>query len=137
MTLALCRTLLLFTSATYMVFSVVGCKVYDYVWTEDTPSHHDTSSAHPPHGSRTPSTPGQGNTSTHISIYTLHPSGFREVHRHFQRQPSGAIVEVPKTPNSPLTLHLLISFSSLCEPATLSHSCCAIGWIKTHKLTLT
>ncbi|KAL4616859.1 hypothetical protein GN956_G21705 [Arapaima gigas] len=68
--------------------------VYDYVWTEDTPSHHDTSSAHPPHGSRTPSTPGQGNTSTHISIYTLHPSGFREVHRHFQRQPSGAIVEV-------------------------------------------
>uniref|UniRef100_A0A8C9RLC4 Uncharacterized protein n=1 Tax=Scleropages formosus TaxID=113540 RepID=A0A8C9RLC4_SCLFO len=80
--------------------------VYDYVWTEDTPSHHDTSSSHPPHGSRPPSTsPPRGQTSTHVAIYTLHPSGFREAHRHFLRQPSGAIVEVhlPQLVSNPPT----------------------------------
>lgn len=35
-----------------------------------------------------------GETTTHVSIYTLHLSGPRRRYRHFVRQPDGAILEV-------------------------------------------
>ncbi|XP_023567825.1 uncharacterized protein LOC101580438 [Octodon degus] len=37
---------------------------------------------------------GPGATTSHVSIYTVYPSGFQELYRHFLRLPSGAIVEV-------------------------------------------
>lgn len=35
-----------------------------------------------------------GETSTHVTIYTLYLSGFRQRYRHFVRQADGAITEV-------------------------------------------
>ncbi|XP_051050346.1 uncharacterized protein LOC127229305, partial [Phodopus roborovskii] len=35
-----------------------------------------------------------GGVTSHISIYTVYPSGFQELYRHFLRLPDGAIVEV-------------------------------------------
>uniref|UniRef100_A0A8C1XHX2 Uncharacterized protein n=1 Tax=Cyprinus carpio TaxID=7962 RepID=A0A8C1XHX2_CYPCA len=60
--------------------------VYDYIWTEEEP----VVGLAPPSG-----TPNTGcETSTHLSIYTLHLSGLRQHYRHFLRQPDGAIIEV-------------------------------------------
>uniref|UniRef100_A0A673JFD3 Uncharacterized protein n=1 Tax=Sinocyclocheilus rhinocerous TaxID=307959 RepID=A0A673JFD3_9TELE len=60
--------------------------VYDYIWTEEEP----VVGLAPPSG-----TPNTGcETSTHLSIYTLHLSGLRHHYRHFLRQPDGAIIEV-------------------------------------------
>uniref|UniRef100_A0A671KSM9 Uncharacterized protein n=1 Tax=Sinocyclocheilus anshuiensis TaxID=1608454 RepID=A0A671KSM9_9TELE len=60
--------------------------VYDYIWTEEEP----VVGLAPPSG-----TPNTGcETSTHLSIYTLHLSGLRHHYRHFLRQPDGAILEV-------------------------------------------
>ncbi|XP_062841274.1 uncharacterized protein ofcc1 [Trichomycterus rosablanca] len=53
--------------------------VYDYIWTEET-----SGGCEPP----------VGETSTHVSIYTLYLSGLRHRYRHFLRQPGGAIVEL-------------------------------------------
>ncbi|XP_023661544.1 uncharacterized protein ofcc1 isoform X2 [Paramormyrops kingsleyae] len=58
--------------------------VYDYVWTDD-PSSTDPVGGNVLVG---------GETSTHVSIYTLHLSSFRELYRQFLRQPDGAIMEV-------------------------------------------
>uniref|UniRef100_A0A9J8AKE4 Orofacial cleft 1 candidate gene 1 protein n=2 Tax=Cyprinus carpio TaxID=7962 RepID=A0A9J8AKE4_CYPCA len=60
--------------------------VYDYIWMEEEP----VVGLVPPSG-----TPNTGcETSTHLSIYTLHLSGLRQHYRHFLRQPDGAIIEV-------------------------------------------
>ncbi|XP_073797536.1 uncharacterized protein ofcc1 isoform X4 [Danio rerio] len=60
--------------------------VYDYIWTEEEP----VEGLAPPTG-----TPNTGcETSTHVSIYTLHLSGLRQHYRHFLRQPDGAIIQV-------------------------------------------
>ncbi|KAK7123975.1 hypothetical protein R3I93_022166 [Phoxinus phoxinus] len=60
--------------------------VYDYIWTEEEP----VVGLAPPVGM-----PITGcETSTHLSIYTLHLSGLRQHYRHFLRQPDGAIIEV-------------------------------------------
>ncbi|ELK14986.1 Orofacial cleft 1 candidate protein 1 protein, partial [Pteropus alecto] len=37
---------------------------------------------------------GPGAITSHVSIYTVYPSGFQELYRHFLRLPGGAIVEV-------------------------------------------
>lgn len=58
--------------------------MYDYVWTDD-PSSTDPVGGNVLVG---------GETSTHVSIYTLHLSGFRKLYRQFLRQPDGAIMEV-------------------------------------------
>ncbi|XP_060046770.1 uncharacterized protein LOC103114577 [Erinaceus europaeus] len=34
-----------------------------------------------------------GDVTSHVSVYTIYPSGFQELYRHFLRLPSGAIVE--------------------------------------------
>ncbi|XP_073719869.1 uncharacterized protein ofcc1 isoform X1 [Misgurnus anguillicaudatus] len=58
--------------------------VHDYIWTEEEPA-----------AGLTPHAPVTGcETSTHLSIYTLHPSGLRQHYRHFLRQPDGSIIEV-------------------------------------------
>ncbi|KAJ8374919.1 hypothetical protein SKAU_G00054990 [Synaphobranchus kaupii] len=69
--------------------------VYDYIWTEDPSAGCATSSCDPQRGAGpSGAAPGRGETSTRVSVYTLHLSGLREQHRHFLRQPDGAIVEV-------------------------------------------
>ncbi|XP_051542731.1 uncharacterized protein ofcc1 [Myxocyprinus asiaticus] len=60
--------------------------VYDYIWTEEEP----VPGLAPPAGTSITGC----ETSTHISIYTLHLSGLRQHYRHFLRQPDGAIIEV-------------------------------------------
>lgn len=42
------------------------------------------------HGRKT----GARETTTHVSIHTLHLDGLRELYRHFLKLPDGAIVEV-------------------------------------------
>nr|XP_023420458.1 uncharacterized protein LOC101787516 [Cavia porcellus] len=37
---------------------------------------------------------GPGDVTSHVSVYTVYPSGFQKLYRHFLRLPSGAIVEV-------------------------------------------
>ncbi|XP_032318367.1 orofacial cleft 1 candidate gene 1 protein [Camelus ferus] len=37
---------------------------------------------------------GPGGITSHVAVYTVYPSGFQELYRHFLRLPSGAIVEV-------------------------------------------
>uniref|UniRef100_A0A667Z9G2 Orofacial cleft 1 candidate gene 1 protein n=1 Tax=Myripristis murdjan TaxID=586833 RepID=A0A667Z9G2_9TELE len=67
--------------------------VYDYIWTEEDPSVGPAPpNADPPRGGA-PSQVAAGETSTHVAIYTLYLSGLRQRHRHFLRQPDGALVE--------------------------------------------
>ncbi|XP_035382333.1 uncharacterized protein ofcc1 [Electrophorus electricus] len=59
--------------------------VHDYIWMEE-----ESGASQSPGGVATTA----GETSTHVSIYTLYVSGLRRRHRHFLRQPNGAIIEV-------------------------------------------
>lgn len=52
----------------------------DEMWDDPTASH----------GRKT----GAKETTTHVSIHTLHLDGLRELYRHFLKLPDGAIVEV-------------------------------------------
>ncbi|XP_061570049.1 uncharacterized protein ofcc1 [Cololabis saira] len=60
--------------------------VYDYIWTTD------DAGPLPPREEGAPLP--EGETSTHVIIYTLHLSGVKQRYRHFLRLPDGAIVEV-------------------------------------------
>uniref|UniRef100_A0A8C7NJR6 Orofacial cleft 1 candidate gene 1 protein n=1 Tax=Oncorhynchus mykiss TaxID=8022 RepID=A0A8C7NJR6_ONCMY len=63
--------------------------VYDYIWTEEGPCA-------PPRGDPRGAVPAAGGeSSTHVSVYTLYLSGQRHRYRHFLRQPDGAILELP------------------------------------------
>ncbi|XP_060921100.1 uncharacterized protein ofcc1, partial [Labrus mixtus] len=65
--------------------------VYDYIWTVDDPS---AGSAPPSEYPREGRVLPEGDTSTHVTIYTLNLSGRKQRYRHFLRQPDGAIIEV-------------------------------------------
>ncbi|KAK6299737.1 hypothetical protein J4Q44_G00297700 [Coregonus suidteri] len=65
--------------------------VYDYIWTEEGP----LAGCAPPRGDpRGAVHAAGGESSTHVSVYTLYLSGQRHRYRHFLRQPDGAILEV-------------------------------------------
>nr|XP_023829140.1 uncharacterized protein LOC111953875 [Salvelinus alpinus] len=65
--------------------------VYDYIWTEEGP----LAGCAPPRGDPRGAVPtAGGESSTHVSVYTLYLSGQRHRYRHFLRQPDGAILEV-------------------------------------------
>lgn len=65
--------------------------VYDYIWTvEDPPA----GSAAPADLPREDAALPEGETSTHVAVYTLYLSGLKQRYRHFLRQPDGAIIEV-------------------------------------------
>lgn len=76
----------------YVLISLSKVAVYDYILTTEDPvsdsavpsdeSHRD--GAHMP----------EGETSTHVAVYTLHLSGLKQIYRHFLRQSDGAIIEV-------------------------------------------
>ncbi|EDV22569.1 uncharacterized protein TRIADDRAFT_58934 [Trichoplax adhaerens] len=62
--------------------------VYDYVWEEEQMEENEW-------GEVIESTDkGKRETTTHLSIHSLHLDGLRELYRHFLRLPDGAIVEV-------------------------------------------
>uniref|UniRef100_A0A8D2FAX6 Orofacial cleft 1 candidate gene 1 protein n=1 Tax=Theropithecus gelada TaxID=9565 RepID=A0A8D2FAX6_THEGE len=68
--------------------------VYDYIWK----SHgikSSVSSCDLQHQNEI-SVPalGPGDITSHVSVYTIYPSGLQELYRHFLRLPDGAIVEV-------------------------------------------
>ncbi|KAM9337559.1 uncharacterized protein ofcc1 [Symphorus nematophorus] len=65
--------------------------VYDYIWTAEDPL---SGSAAPSEPLREGAPPLEGETSTHVTIYTLYLSGLKQKYRHFLRQPDGAIIEV-------------------------------------------
>lgn len=75
--------------------------VYDYVWEAD--EFRDDDEDDPNKKTDPPDKPDKREsrseivdteTTTHVSIHTLHLDGLRELHRHFLRLPGGAIVEV-------------------------------------------
>ncbi|XP_074549949.1 uncharacterized protein ofcc1 isoform X3 [Halichoeres trimaculatus] len=65
--------------------------VYDYIWTVGDPSAGSAAPNESP-GEGTPQP--EGETSTHVAVFTLYLSGRKQKYRHFLRQPDGAIVEV-------------------------------------------
>ncbi|XP_068438508.1 uncharacterized protein ofcc1 isoform X3 [Clinocottus analis] len=65
--------------------------VNDYIWTVEDPSAGSAAPADlPREGAALP----EGETSTHVAVYTLYLSGLKQRYRHFLRQPDGAIIEV-------------------------------------------
>ncbi|XP_057308593.1 uncharacterized protein LOC130646936 [Hydractinia symbiolongicarpus] len=64
--------------------------VYDYIWEEEEMADEDWDNPTAAHGRKT----GARETTTHVSIHTLHLDGLRELYRHFLKLPDGAIVEV-------------------------------------------
>ncbi|XP_009872660.1 PREDICTED: uncharacterized protein LOC104277656, partial [Apaloderma vittatum] len=68
--------------------------VSDYIW-KDHASEPGVSSCDLQHRDEAPDSAAtsRGSTTVHVSVYTLHLSGFQELYRHFLRLPDGAIVE--------------------------------------------
>uniref|UniRef100_A0A4W6D1D3 Orofacial cleft 1 candidate gene 1 protein n=1 Tax=Lates calcarifer TaxID=8187 RepID=A0A4W6D1D3_LATCA len=66
--------------------------VYDYIWTAEDPLPDSAASNNDSlrEGAPLP----EGETSTHVVIYTLYLSGLKQRYRHFLRQSDGAIIEV-------------------------------------------
>uniref|UniRef100_A0A8D3DWV8 Orofacial cleft 1 candidate gene 1 protein n=1 Tax=Scophthalmus maximus TaxID=52904 RepID=A0A8D3DWV8_SCOMX len=73
--------------------------VHDYIWTAEDPFSGSAASSDDP--SREGAPLPEGETSTHVVVYTLYLSGRKQRYRHFLRQSNGAIVEV--------MVHLLLS----------------------------
>ncbi|XP_014732408.1 PREDICTED: orofacial cleft 1 candidate gene 1 protein [Sturnus vulgaris] len=68
--------------------------VSDYIW-KDHASQPGVSSCDLRHQDEIPDAAAswKGSTTVHISVYTVHLSGFQELYRHFFRLPDGAIIE--------------------------------------------
>lgn len=65
--------------------------VYEHTWTTEDPSAGSAApSEHPREGEPQP----EGETGTHVVVYTLHLSGLKQRYRHFIQQPDGAMIEV-------------------------------------------
>ncbi|KAK4827863.1 hypothetical protein QYF61_022013 [Mycteria americana] len=77
-----------------LVLSIGQVAVSDYIW-KDHASKPGVSSCDPQHQDEIPGSAAtsRGSTTVHISVYTVHLSGFQELYRHFLRLPDGAIVE--------------------------------------------
>ncbi|CAH2284307.1 Hypothetical predicted protein, partial [Pelobates cultripes] len=70
--------------------------VYDYIWKKETASKSSISNFHIQQQNQLDATTLEDDSkeiSTHVLIYTIHLSGFRELYRQFLRLPDGAIVE--------------------------------------------
>nr|XP_057916796.1 uncharacterized protein ofcc1 [Doryrhamphus excisus] len=68
--------------------------VYDYIWTAEDPLAGSATPIDDPQREQGSSPLPEGETSTHLAVYTLYLSGLKQRHRHFLRQPDGAIIEV-------------------------------------------
>ncbi|XP_010621374.1 orofacial cleft 1 candidate gene 1 protein [Fukomys damarensis] len=68
--------------------------VYDYIRRSHSIKSSVSSCDLPHQNEISVSALGAGDITSHVSVYTVYPSGFQELFRHFLRLPSGAIVEV-------------------------------------------
>uniref|UniRef100_A0A8C0CUJ4 Orofacial cleft 1 candidate gene 1 protein n=1 Tax=Balaenoptera musculus TaxID=9771 RepID=A0A8C0CUJ4_BALMU len=68
--------------------------VYDYIWKSHGVQSGISSCDLQQQNETSVSALGPGDVTSHIAVYTVYPSGFQELYRHFLRLPSGAIVEV-------------------------------------------
>ncbi|XP_065742088.1 uncharacterized protein, partial [Phocoena phocoena] len=69
--------------------------VYDYIWKSHGDVQSSISSCDLQQQNETSvSALGPGDVTSHIAVYTVYPSGFQELYRHFLRLSSGAIIEV-------------------------------------------
>ena len=91
-----------------LMFVVEQVSVYDYIWTTDDPLSASVAPGSEPQSEGTPLP--EGETSTHVKIYTLHLSGLKQRYRHFLRQPDGAIIEVRSVKHGGLYLCLISGF---------------------------
>uniref|UniRef100_A0A3B5ABF3 Orofacial cleft 1 candidate 1 n=1 Tax=Stegastes partitus TaxID=144197 RepID=A0A3B5ABF3_9TELE len=66
--------------------------VNDYIWTAEDPLSDSETPCDERHREGAPLP--EGETSTHVTVYTLYLSGLKQRYRHFLRHPDGAIVEV-------------------------------------------
>uniref|UniRef100_A0A3P8RR15 Orofacial cleft 1 candidate gene 1 protein n=1 Tax=Amphiprion percula TaxID=161767 RepID=A0A3P8RR15_AMPPE len=76
--------------------------VNDYIWTAEDPLSGSAAPSDEPHREGAPLP--QGETSTHVTVYTLYLSGLKQRYRHFLRQPDGAIIEVGE--NDTFIMHM-------------------------------
>ncbi|XP_009324813.1 PREDICTED: uncharacterized protein LOC103919083 [Pygoscelis adeliae] len=69
--------------------------VSDYIW-KDHASKPGVSSCDLQHQDEIPDSAAnsRGSTTVHVSVYTVHLSGFQDLYRHFLRLPDGAIIEM-------------------------------------------
>lgn len=76
----------------YVLISLSKVAVYDYILTTEDPVSDSAAPSDESHrdGAHMP----EGETSTHVAVYTLHLSGLKQIYRHFLRQSDGAIIEV-------------------------------------------
>ncbi|XP_059257479.1 uncharacterized protein LOC132018527, partial [Mustela nigripes] len=68
--------------------------VYDYIWKNHGVKSRISSCDLQQQNEISVSALGPGDITSRVSIYTVYPSGFQELYRHFLRLPNGAIVEV-------------------------------------------
>uniref|UniRef100_A0AAA9STX8 Orofacial cleft 1 candidate gene 1 protein n=1 Tax=Bos taurus TaxID=9913 RepID=A0AAA9STX8_BOVIN len=68
--------------------------VYDYIWKKHGVQSSISSCDLQQHNEISMTALGPGGITSHVAVYTVYPSGFQELYRHFLRLPSGAIVEV-------------------------------------------
>nr|XP_048286288.1 uncharacterized protein LOC125397828 [Myodes glareolus] len=68
--------------------------VHDYTYKGHGTSSSVSSCDPHPQDEISASAVGPGGVTSHISVYTVYPSGFQELYRHFLRLPDGAIIEV-------------------------------------------
>uniref|UniRef100_A0A3Q1BU10 Orofacial cleft 1 candidate gene 1 protein n=1 Tax=Amphiprion ocellaris TaxID=80972 RepID=A0A3Q1BU10_AMPOC len=82
--------------------------VNDYIWTAEDPLSGSAAPSDEPHREGAPLP--QGETSTHVTVYTLYQSGLKQRYRHFLRQPDGAIIEVGE--NDTFIMHMFTIHSA-------------------------
>ena len=68
--------------------------MYDYIWKRHGVQSSISSCDLQQHDDISVTALGPGGITSHVAVYTVYPSGFQELYRHFLRLPSGAIVEV-------------------------------------------
>lgn len=68
--------------------------MYDYIWKKHGVQSSISSCDLQQHNEISVTALGPGGITSHVAVYTVYPSGFQELYRHFLRLPSGAIVEV-------------------------------------------
>lgn len=68
--------------------------MYDYSWKSHGVQSSISSGDLQEQNEMSVSALGPGDITSHVAVYTVYPSGFQKLYRHFLRLPSGAIVEV-------------------------------------------
>lgn len=84
--------------------------MYDYIWKNHGFKSRISSCDLQKQNEISVSALGPGDITSYVSIYTVYPSGFQELYRHFLRLSNGAIVEVRAYEN--ILMQMLCRFSA-------------------------